>query len=227
MGMGMEMDADEHSDMGSQSDMGVSAFSTPCASSDLELTLVLPLLEKAMNMMVMYLHTQPGDTLWFLGWAPTSAGAMIGACLGLFLLAVFERLVATGKVVMAAHWATTGQGIALSKHARSHSLGQSRVQDRDGDVESQLLAGSHVHVQSPDHPVDVGLIDRRRIPPFALSRDLVRGLIHAVHATLGFALMLAVMTYQVGFILSIIVGAGVGEVLFGRFSGGRTDMGCH
>jgi copper transporter 1 len=46
--------------------------------------------------MMSNLHFRPfGDTLWFLGWVPESAGAMAGACVGLFLLGVLERWVAS------------------------------------------------------------------------------------------------------------------------------------
>ena len=76
----------------------------------------------------------------------------------------------------------------------------------------------------------------RSDPPFILSHDISRGIIHTAQALLHFALMLVVMyvalsssrrclcahipvrTFQVGFILAIVVGLGVGEALFGRFS---------
>lgn len=74
----------------------------------------------------------------------------------------------------------------------------------------------------------------RSAPPFIPSHDLLRGLIYAIHMTLQFAFMLIVMyvppaffldvrlifvsrTFQVGFILSIVIGLGVGETLFGRY----------
>ena len=57
------------------------------------------------------------------------------------------------------------------------------------------------------------------VVPFIASHDIPRGIIHFVQAVLGYAFMLAVMTFQLGFILSICVGFGVGEILFGRFGG--------
>jgi solute carrier family 31 (copper transporter), member 1 len=58
----------------------------------------------ASGSMIPYLHFTPGDTLWFLGWVPQSAGAMVGACIGLFILALVERWVAACRAVMEAHW---------------------------------------------------------------------------------------------------------------------------
>lgn len=58
-----------------------------------------------MGQMLPYLHFTPGDMLWFLGWVPQSAGAMVGTCIGLFLLGIVERWIAACSAVMSAHWA--------------------------------------------------------------------------------------------------------------------------
>ena len=62
----------------------------------------------AMNVgnMIMYLHFKPGDNLWFLGWAPSSASAMFGTCIGLLMLSIAERWLAAMRGVMEAHWHT-------------------------------------------------------------------------------------------------------------------------
>ena len=57
----------------------------------------------------------------------------------------------------------------------------------------------------------------RRVPPFIPAHDLTRGVVFAAQSALSFALMLIVMTFNVGFILSIVVGLGIGETLFGRY----------
>jgi hypothetical protein len=54
--------------------------------------------------MLMYLHFTIGDNLWFLGWAPNTAGAMVGACIGLFMLAMAERWLVHVRGVMEEHW---------------------------------------------------------------------------------------------------------------------------
>jgi solute carrier family 31 (copper transporter), member 1 len=80
----------------------------------------------ASGQMLPYLHFTTGDILWFLGygsllqgfdvltihdifldrWVPKSTGAMVGACIGLFLLAVFERWLAASRALGEAHWRT-------------------------------------------------------------------------------------------------------------------------
>lgn len=54
--------------------------------------------------MLPYLHFSTGDMLWFLGWVPVTAASMIGACIGLFLLAIVERWIAACRSLMEAHW---------------------------------------------------------------------------------------------------------------------------
>lgn len=51
-------------------------------------------------MMKPYIHFTPGDILYFSNWSPKSTGAMVGACLALFMMAFFERLVvALGRML--------------------------------------------------------------------------------------------------------------------------------
>lgn len=52
-----------------------------------------------------FLHFVPlGDPIWFKEWAPSAPGAVFGACIGLFILAIFERLLSGMKGVMEAWW---------------------------------------------------------------------------------------------------------------------------
>ena len=60
----------------------------------------------SMGNMVSYLHFTPGDNLWFLGWAPRTAGAMVGTCIGLFMLALTERWLSAMRAIMERHWRT-------------------------------------------------------------------------------------------------------------------------
>lgn len=62
-------------------------------------------MDLAMGQMLTYLHFTPGDMLWFMGWVPASTGAMVGTCIGLFLLAIIERWIAACRAVMQGHWA--------------------------------------------------------------------------------------------------------------------------
>jgi copper transporter 1 len=80
-------------------------------------------------------------------------------------------------------------------------------------------------------------------PPFIPAHDIARGILHMGQAALGFAFMLAVMyvllcklvdtvvitnnlrrTFQAAFIFAIVVGLGVGEMLFGRFTNAAAHL---
>ncbi|KAI9430453.1 CTR copper uptake transporter [Lactarius indigo] len=147
----------------------------------------------SMGNMVMYLHFTPGDNLWFLGWAPRTAGAMFGTCIGLFMLAIAERWLSAMRAVMEMHWRTRAQ-IVRANNFNTSSVATSKSSQPSYDT------------------------FRRRIPPFILSYDVPRGIMRMVLASINFLFMLAVMTFQLGFIFSIVIGLGVGETLFGRYS---------
>ncbi|KAF8133319.1 Ctr copper transporter [Boletus edulis] len=59
-------------------------------------------------------------------------------------------------------------------------------------------------------------IHKNLAPPFAFSRDVPRGILQALQSTLSYALMLVIMTFNGAFIISVILGLGIGEVLVGR-----------
>lgn len=54
--------------------------------------------------MVPYFHFTPGDHLFLKAWVPKSAGAIAGACIGLFFLAILERWLAGMRGVFELHW---------------------------------------------------------------------------------------------------------------------------
>lgn len=59
-----------------------------------------------MGTMVMkpYLHFTTGDPLWFAAWTPATSGAVVGACVGLVMLAMFERMLVGVRGVLEAEW---------------------------------------------------------------------------------------------------------------------------
>jgi len=146
----------------------------------------------ASGSMLTYLHFTIGDVLWFQGWVPQTHGAMFGACFGLFLLALVDRWVNACRAMMEVHWA---------KRAQIAYTNQLNAQGKT--VPSQTVSG---------------VLLMRRAPAFIPAHDIVRGVMHGGQAAFTFAFMLAVMTFQVGFILSIVIGLGVGEMLFGRYA---------
>lgn len=58
-----------------------------------------------MSSMIPYLHFTRGDALWFKTIAPSSVGAVAGACIFLVFLAVFERFYAGWSARIQTMWA--------------------------------------------------------------------------------------------------------------------------
>ncbi|KAF8342479.1 Ctr copper transporter family-domain-containing protein [Amanita rubescens] len=154
------------------------------------------------TMMTSFLHFTPlGDTLWFQGWAPKSPGAMVGACIGLFLLAIFDRWLAAGRAMAEMSWRESAQLAAIARL----DLSKESTNQKPGPADRSPILRA------------LSLRSGPYAPPFIPSQNLARGALHTVQTALLYVFMLAVMTFQVGFIISICLGAGVGEIMFGRF----------
>lgn len=61
-------------------------------------------MDLAQGQMLPYVHFTKGDILWFQGWVPQSTGAMVGACLALFLFGIFERWLACLRAMAEQFW---------------------------------------------------------------------------------------------------------------------------
>ncbi|KAG7094336.1 hypothetical protein E1B28_007935 [Marasmius oreades] len=177
-------------------------FARLCLAQDIngmDMTMDMPM-DLASGHMLMYFHFTPGDILWFEGWVPQSKGAMVGACIGLFLLALVDRWVAGCRGIMEAHWGKRAQIAYVNKI------------NSDSHINKKVKGTS----RSAPSPSVLDLVTMRTIVPFIPAHDIVRGIMQAGQAAIGFALMLAVMTFQVSFLIAIVIGLGVGETLFGR-----------
>ncbi|EGN94356.1 hypothetical protein SERLA73DRAFT_62381 [Serpula lacrymans var. lacrymans S7.3] len=154
-----------------------------------------------MAMMVPYLHFGPGDHLIFEAIKPSTGGAVAGAGIVLIVFAILERLVAASRRAQEVYW--------MRKASALKSLAASQA-GIAGLAEKRF-----------DSPVE-GCDDRelRIIAPFNLKHDVIRGLYHALQALMLYALMLAVMTFQAAYIICIVAGLGIGEMLFGRIGRG-------
>ena len=116
---------------------------------------------------------------------------MVGACIGLFLLAIIERWFAASRSLMEVHWAQ--QRFAMpylftENNNPFHSRGSHTGAEHDRyskDVEGEVLV--------PPKGGSAGQSSVRRLAGFQLSQDIPRGLMHTVQAGLSYALMLVVM----------------------------------
>ncbi|CAL1696525.1 unnamed protein product [Somion occarium] len=165
--------------------------------------------------MVPWLHFSGGDNLFFKSWHPSSSGAIAGACIGLVLFAMFERWIAAIRGVMEAHWKRQALALMSNKAASNRGACTSESKGKTTDVQ-EVDIDSLPSQESENRSRVSNPRSARVIPPFIPSHDLTRGVVFALQALLMYVLMLAVMTFQAAYFISIIAGLGVGEMLFGR-----------
>jgi len=149
-----------------------------------------------------YLHFTPGDALWFMAWAPSSSGAVFGACFGLFLLSLGERLLNMIRSIMEAEWAKRAE----------------KKRESNGGQEPLPSISPETREKSPSPPNKYRasrLVASSLISTTPVHVRIHRGILFAVQSAISYLLMLAVMTYNASFIFSVLIGLGVGEMLFG------------
>ncbi|KAL0950889.1 hypothetical protein HGRIS_007648 [Hohenbuehelia grisea] len=183
----------------------------------------------SMMMMVPYLHFAGGDTLFFKSWQPSSPAAIAGASVGLFFLALFERFFSVMRSVMEAHWRRRAASIMQTPSCHETKVTSPLLdQNKDAAQSSDEISVSNNGIQetsrrSSQQPTRPRRRFQRTIAPFIPSHDFARGAMYAGQTLLAYILMLAVMTFQAAYIISIIVGLAMGEILFGRI-GVRHDF---
>jgi len=135
-----------------------------------------------------FFHFEVGDVFYIRQFELTTAPIILGACAVVFVFAVLERAVSAGRAVMERKF--------LSKFSRQRIA-----------LESDPKGGSLSVIHLNGY-----------VPPFMFRRELARGGMFAVQASLTYLIMLAIMTFHVSIILAVIVGSATGEFLFGRYT---------
>ncbi|KAF4588436.1 hypothetical protein EYR40_009987 [Pleurotus pulmonarius] len=177
-------------------------------------------MDLASGSMIPYIHFTPGDVLLFLGWVPKSNGAMVGTCIGLFLLGILTRWFAAIRVGGERIWREE-DATRLLDYKRDDDLARvpSAVSVGASEAVSEVSKRRSA-LKQMQHPLTavlsstVAAMKNVKIVP---QHAYARGIMQIVQSALDFALMLIVMTYQASFIISIVLGLGVGETLFGRY----------
>lgn len=163
-----------------------------------------------MMMMTPYFHWMANaDALFFKAWVPRTPGALAGACLGLFCLAVFERFLAGAKGLLEAWW----------RRRLASNLTRALVTPDN--------ASTHSHTKSVESGTYfLNAAAAPLVPAFEPAHDVVRGVMQAVQSLIGFFLMLSVMTYNAAFLISVVLGLGAGEIVFARLGRSGAHPGC-
>ncbi|KAK4158670.1 Ctr copper transporter family-domain-containing protein [Cladorrhinum sp. PSN259] len=160
--------------------------------------------------MMSIFQTSMGTSLYSEKWTPTSAGAYAGTCIFLIVLAIIFRALLAAKAWQEQRWldkelnrrfiVVNGKA-PLAQNLSGDSLAKTAVLSESGLEENVMVVQRHTSFKRP----------------WRLTVDPLRAVIDTVIAGVGYLLMLAVMTMNVGFFLSILGGTFLGSLLLGRY----------
>lgn len=166
----------------------------------------------SMSTMTPMLFTTSHHTpLYGSGWTPSTSGGYAGTCIFLVLLAITLRGLFAFKGVLEQRWsiAARNRRFVLVK-GRPTEAG--RI-DQDPDAKT----GSLITVNGVEENVKV-VQAKGGFMPFRLSVDVPRAAVVTVIAAVTYLLMLAVMTMNVGYFFSILLGVFLGDLGLGRYA---------
>ncbi|KAJ8107621.1 hypothetical protein OPT61_g8736 [Boeremia exigua] len=160
--------------------------------------------------MAMAFFTATNTPLYSEAWTPQNAGQYAGTCIFLIILAITLRGIFTAKSFLDMK--------ALENAMKRRYVvvaGEKAVAEQSNDASSMTgiltTNGMQEDVRIVSAPVKL-------IQPWRFSVDLPRAALIMVATGVGYLLMLAVMTFNVGYFLSILAGTFIGELALGRFN---------
>ncbi|KAI5464120.1 Ctr copper transporter [Mariannaea sp. PMI_226] len=156
-------------------------------------------------------QTVRATPLYSTAWTPSSEGTYAATCIFLVVLATIGRFLLAFKAVQEARW--------LDQEAKRRYVavsGKAPLSERistSSDASQMTLSANGL-----EETVMVVQRKRSAVRPWRFSVDPVRAIIDTVLAGVAYLLMLAVMTLNVGYFLSILAGVFVGSLAVGRYA---------
>lgn len=158
--------------------------------------------------------TSTATPLFSTTWAPTTVGAYAGTCIFLIALALLLRVLLAAKQWQEEAWLDAEFKRRYVAVRGKPTLGeQIRGGSEDGDKKRLVLSENGVEEE-------VMVVRKRGAErrPWRFSVDPVRAVLDTVIAGIGYLLMLAVMTMNVGYFMSVLGGVFLGSLALGRYT---------
>jgi len=156
-------------------------------------------------------NTAIDTSLYSTAWTPHSPAGYAGTCIFLILFAALWRGVFALKSFMERRW------LDIALHRRYVVVaGKQRESERvsqESDTKSTVLLTE----RGVEEEVRVVRSKSRGVMPWRWSVDLPRAFMVLILSGMGYLLMLAVMTLNVGYFLSVLGGIFLGEIAVGRY----------
>ncbi|CAG8390098.1 unnamed protein product [Penicillium salamii] len=157
-------------------------------------------------------------TIFFPGWTTSSTTQYILTLVFLFILAILNRFLGAFRFQLEQAWS----------HRESHLRKVEVAAPGNRPTKSKRNAlPVYTQVSESDDSVSTGREDSRRgfyawksSGPWGLRKDGTRALLEFGRAFIGYVLMLAVMSFNVGVFAAVLLGVLCGELGLGRFSQG-------
>ncbi|KAL1895067.1 hypothetical protein Sste5346_005489 [Sporothrix stenoceras] len=163
----------------------------------------------SMGMMAVF-FTATDTSLYSMNWTPSSTGRYVGTCIFLIMLATLFRGLLAFKARAESRWLDAELErryvVVPGKPALSQQISQ------DSDAKRMILSENGIEE-------DVMVLKKRHthVRPWRLSVDPLRALLDTLLAGVGYLLMIAVMSMNVGYFLSVLGGTFLGSLLIGRY----------
>ncbi|PNY25342.1 Ctr copper transporter [Tolypocladium capitatum] len=162
-------------------------------------------------MMTMVFRADTATPLYANSWTPSNAGAYAGTCIFLVILATVARLLLAAKTLQEARWldhdarrryVVANGKVPLAEHVASDPDAKQMTLSENGVEETVFVVARKTHVARP----------------WRFTVDPVRAAMDTVIVGVGYLLMLAVMTMNVGYFMSVLAGVFIGSLAVGRYS---------
>ncbi|KAH8819107.1 Ctr copper transporter [Xylogone sp. PMI_703] len=165
----------------------------------------------SMSSMASTFFTSSSTPLFSPAWSPSSTGSYAGTCIFLIVLAVIFRALLALKAIQEMRWFDR----EFNRRYVVVAGRQTTKQQIESDAASEKMVLTSNGVEE-----EVVVVKKRgpEVRPWRLSTDPARALFDTVLAGVAYLLMLAVMTFNVGYFLSVLGGTFLGSLLLGRYS---------